>query len=348
MVKTGNNCARFGGILAITFSGAAYVAAADDVPFDSSFFANPPPSALTLASQIARTAPGSDVYAGQTPGQAGSWAAAIATNAMRQYLMPSLGAGAPDWAKRIEFELDVRDGAKPRYSILTVQPIYQTPDKQDTWFVQASQLRYDLIDKYRDTTNIGLGYRRLLFDNSMLLGVNVFHDYEWTYEHRRYSIGGELKWAMLDFNGNWYRAITDYKTVDSSTSERALNGYDLELRSQVPYLPWMQIGARKYHWDSELSDDIKGWSYSATADISQNLSVEAGWTNDNYDNSQAFVKFVFQLARTDRPVMLSDQFRSAQFFEKRDMSNYTLDKVRRENKIIVERRGAGVIIARGN
>ena len=39
-------------------------------------------------------------------------------------------------------------------------------------------------------------------------------------------------------------------------------------------------------------------------------------------------------------------------FERRDMRTYTLDKVRRENRIIVERRSnvgsAVVVIARGN
>ena len=54
------------------------------------------------------------------------------------------------------------------------------------------------------------------------------------------------------------------------------------------------------------------------------------------------------LARTDRPVMLSDRAVSNVAFEKRDMRNYTLDKVRRENRIIVERKGGGIIVARGN
>ena len=46
--------------------------------------------------------------------------------------------------------------------------------------------------------------------------------------------------------------------------------------------------------------------------------------------------------------MLSDRAVSNVAFEKRDMRNYTLDKVRRENRIIVERKGGGIIVARGN
>ena len=54
------------------------------------------------------------------------------------------------------------------------------------------------------------------------------------------------------------------------------------------------------------------------------------------------------LARTDRPAMLSDKVVSNQLFEQRDMRNYTLDKVRRENRIMVERTGGGIVVARGN
>lgn len=275
---------------------------------------------------------------------------ALAKSAIPKYLLPNLGENAPDWAKRIELEWDVQKNLKPTYSILTVQPLYQDADKQNTFFVQASQLRYDMIDKYRDTTNVGLGYRRLLLDNQMLVGVNSFFDYEWTYGHQRASVGGELKWAMLDFNANIYRRITGYRSINdgTDTTERVMNGYDTELRSQVPYLPWMRVGARYYRWQSDLAEDTKGWQYSADADITQNLSVEVGWKKDNFNTSQGFAKFVLRLARTERPAMLSDKIVSNQIFEKRDMRTYTLDKVRRENRIIVERKGAGIIIARGN
>ena len=93
---------------------------------------------------------------------------------------------------------------------------------------------------------------------------------------------------------------------------------------------------------------LSGWRYSADADITQNLSIEAGWTNDNVDSNSAYAKFVFRLARTDRPVMLSDRAISKDVFDKRDMRTYTLDKVRRENKILVERSGGGIVVARGN
>ena len=160
---------------------------------------------------------------------------------------------------------------------------------------------------------------------------------------------------MLDFNANLYRAITGYKSVDvaTQTEERAMSGYDYELRSQVPFLPWLTAGVRRFHWASDLGNDLNGWVYSGAADITPNLSLEAGYSRQNGQSGEGFVKLAFHLARTDRPAMLSREGVSHQIFEPRDMRTYTLDKVRRENRIIVERRtpvagGAVVIIARGN
>lgn len=312
-----------------SFSGAGSGLAATDTPFSSS------------------------AYARQGAGDAASTAFAMAKNSATNYLLPSLGQNAPDWAKRIEFEVDVQQNLKPTYSILTVQPLYQDANNQNTIFVQLSQLRYDMLGKYRDTTNVGLGYRRLLFDSQVLVGANAFYDYEWTYTHQRAGLGGELKWAMLDLNANWYKAVSSEKSIDAAAgiTERAMSGYDVELRSQVPFVPWLQVGARHYHWNSDYADDTKGWQYSASALIAPNLSLEAGWKRDNYNSANGFAKIAVHLARTDRPAMLSSKFVSDTAFERRDMRAYTLDKVRRENRIVVERKTTtttgSIIIARG-
>lgn len=326
-----------GSVLASTASWAA-----EESPFTDRFFFGQGQPSNVLS------------YAGQGVSDPAATALAMAKSGMTNYLLPSLGQNAPDWAKRIEFEVDVQKNLKPTYSVLTVQPLYQDAKKQNTFFVQASQLRYDMLGAYRDTTNLGLGYRRLLGDNSVLVGVNAFYDYEWTYKHQRAGLGGEVKWAMLDGNVNWYKALSSEKLIDAANgiSERAMSGWDTELRSQVPFMPWLQVGAKYYRWKSDYADDTRGWRYSASADITQNLSLEAGWSRDNYNSSNGFAKVVLRLARTDRPAMLSSKFISDTAFEQRDMRVYTLDKVRRENRIMVERKTrtstGSVIIARGN
>lgn len=273
-----------------------------------------------------------------------------AAQGMVRQMLPGLGENAPEWAKRIEIEAKVDRHNKPEYSILTVQPLYQDDAKQNTVFVQASQLRYAMFGEYRDTTNLGLGYRRLFLDDKLLAGVNGFYDREWTNLHQRTSVGAEMKFASLDLGANRYMALSDGRTVDTGVVEQALDGWDVELRSQLPFLPWARAGARYYVWEKDkAADDTKGWQYTLETDITQNTLVELGWSKDNANGVTTMLSVRFRLADPNRPTLFSDQAVSATAFEMRDMKQHTLEKVRRENKIIVERQGAGgVIIARGN
>lgn len=93
---------------------------------------------------------------------------------LQRSLLPTLGADAPDWLKRIEFDWCLSTESKPEYTIRTIQPLFQSPGQQDTVFVQASLARYSLAGEVRTTGNIGAGYRRLLLDKTVLLGVNAF------------------------------------------------------------------------------------------------------------------------------------------------------------------------------
>ncbi len=125
----------------------------------------PPRTVLTAGVQVAQAA-------GETRGNAIQFLEAGA-----KYLFPSIGADAPAWAKRIEFEWHLQDDLKPEFSLLTVQPLFR-PTERDTFFTQLSVRRYEMFGVHRVATNTGLGYRRLLLDNTALLGINAFFDYD--------------------------------------------------------------------------------------------------------------------------------------------------------------------------
>lgn len=270
-----------------------------------------------------------------------------------EYLLPGIGADAPDWARRIEFEWQVRENNSPEYSILTVQPLWETDDLQDTLFTQLSYRRYELFGSDRDVANVGVGYRRLLFDNTVLVGANGFYDYEFDYNHQRPSIGIEAKWAGLDFSANNYWGVSSAHSVDQDAGieEEPLDGHDIELTSQVPYLPWARVTGRRYWWETKTAaEDIKGWEASLEMDLLQNLQIEAGVSSDNFmkdrDENEIFLMSRFHI-NFGRPVAFSSKAVSSSPWLMRDMSEYRLDKVKRENKVIVERRASGITIARG-
>jgi len=269
------------------------------------------------------------------------------------FWLPSLGQDLPEWAKHIEAEWEVNENNVPRWSVLGVFPLYESEDLQNTVFTQISQRRYRLLGIERDVTNLGLGYRRLFFDNSVLLGVNGFLDYGWKYHHQRVSSGLEAKWGGLDLGANMYWKASSSHSAGAGNEEEVLDGHDIRLAAQVPYLPWARVHGRRYWYKtSNVDEDIKGWEAGLEMDVHQNIQVEAGAISDNFiddnDNAEYFLKMRVTMDMGKRPVAMSSKWISENPWLMRDMSEYRLDKVRRENKIIVERQASGVVITRGN
>ncbi len=267
-----------------------------------------------------------------------------------EYWLPGLGDDdGPEWLSRVEFEWDVQEDDKPEFSLLTVQPLYQTEDRQDTFFTQLRIARDWTLGTYRVTTNAGVGYRRLVADNQVLLGVNAFYDREWKYNHERLGVGAEARWAGLDLYANYYKALTGKRNAGTDIFEEALDGFDVELTAQVPYLPWARVRGQYFVWDTEATnDDIKGYTGSIEMDLHQNLQVEFGYTDDDFSDGYMFAQFRFIPGNRQRPALLSDRAVAEQAFDLRDMREHTLDKVRRVNKIVLERTATGVTISRLN
>ena len=268
-------------------------------------------------------------------------------------LFPSVvGDDVPDWLRRVEIEGGINEDGDGEFAVLGVIPLFETEDLKNTVFTQISQRRYRYLDIDRDVTNVGLGYRHLWFDNTVLTGVNAFFDYGWEYGNQRASVGLEAKWAGLDFTTNHYfRASTAQSAGADGTTEDVLDGRDVRLAVQVPYLPWARVHGRGYWWDTNVNDDnVEGWETGIELDLHQNLQVEAGVSSDNFmaddDEHQGYVLFRWHFD-LNRPVALSRTWVADKPWALRDMREHRLDKVRRENKIITERVSSGVVITRG-
>tara|TARA_R110002110_G_scaffold192614_31_gene400911 strand:- start:2320 stop:3363 length:1044 start_codon:yes stop_codon:yes gene_type:complete len=339
----------FGGLLLVPSSFADPYSLVDEPNSGSWVLGTPgaesetPLSRLSygLADSIAQVSNGNEVGA----------VVALGKGAV-DFWLPQIGDDLPEWLKHMEFEWGVNENNTPEYSILGVFPLYESEDLQDTVFTQLSQRRYRYLGVDRDVTNAGLGYRRLFFDNQVLVGVNGFFDYGWKYNHQRVSAGAEAKWAGLDFSTNYYLRASNRHSAGGSSSEEVLDGHDIRLAAQIPYLPWARIHGRRYWWSTNRSaEDIKGWEMGMEMDLHQNLQLEAGLVSDNFiedgNNNEGYIKLRFAMA-LNRPVAASSEWISENPWLMRDMSEYRLDKVQRENKIIVERVSSGVVITRGS
>ena len=124
---------------------------------------------------------------------------------------------------------------KPISSVLVLAPLSDPDDVKNTFFTQISTFYTD----NRTTVNLGLGYRRLVYDNKILLGVNGFHDHEFPYDHQRTSIGLEARTTVGEINYNRYWGVSDWKDGRGGNEERALSGMDIEGGFPLPYFNWV-------------------------------------------------------------------------------------------------------------
>lgn len=277
-------------------------------------------------------------------------AAINATKSVVKAGASSLLKDVPDWLKRIEVEADITEDSKPEFSLLTVQPLFQSKDYLNTLFTQG---RVAYGRDGRTTLNIGLGYRRLLYSEGLMLGANTFFDYESPFDHRRVGVGVEVRSGPLELNVNYYEALSQKVQADGNALERALDGYGLEAGAQIPYLPWARLFAKQFFWDTvDLGKNIDGQRIGLRLRPFPFIEAEVGYTNDNVNPGAVFghIRISFGLGRTERDsgVATIDDVP----FRFSSMRELTLDKVRRENTIRVERSkptatGGTVVVSRG-
>ena len=254
-----------------------------------------------------------------------------------------LGAGftdllkaSPGWLKRTEIEFDITKYSKPEFSLLTVQPLFQSKNDLDTFFTQG-RFAYGR-DADRKTFNLGFGYRRLVLGEGLMLGANTFFDYEAPFDHRRVGMGGEIRSGPLELNVNYYNAISRKVKADGGAHERALDGYDLEMGAQLPYLPWARVFGKYFYWDTvQKAKNVQGKRVGLRLRPFPLAEIEVGYTDDNFNPPATFVhiRVSLGLGRTeqDSGIAKIDEVP----FRFTSMKEQTLDKVRRENTIRVER-----------
>ena len=266
---------------------------------------------------------------------------AVAEKKLNRDLVTKLIGPLPEWVRRIEVTGNFNLSGWRGLEALTVQPLWESDDKRQIFFTQLSVVNYRMFDQQRFAGNAGIGYRRLLFDDRMLVGGNSFFDYEFLRGHQRTGIGGELKFGPLDFTANGYVGLNQRSTSDGSV-ERVPNGFDLELGSQVPYLPWARVYGKYYVWDQRLDDGrrVRGAEVAAEANLQRYLSVEAGARQDIGGQPEGFMMLRVRLSRDTTPGLFDGPVVDDKVFADRDLSKLMLGKVRRENRIILVRSSA--------
>ena len=240
-----------------------------------------------------------------------------------------------------EVSLSGGENTSSDLSILTIQELGKNDEINNTYFFQGGLSNHDSGD--RTTANLGLGYRYLTDDERWLYGINVFFDHELPYDHQRGSVGLELKSSAFDLSMNRYKALTDWKNSGASKQERALDGSEIELGIQIPYVPSAKGNISSFKWDGTgSSNNIEGNSYSLYLNQPSGggWSIEAGIHNFDDRPDESFGRITYHIGR-GRDVSSNEvrPFFSKSIFESASISNRRLEKVRRSNKIVKQTGG---------
>ena len=226
------------------------------------------------------------------------------------------------------------------FKILGVRDIL--PSDNSNLFTQFSLHTQEINSDKRIIGNLGLGYRFLNSDQSMMFGANTFYDQDLEENHKRVGLGFEAKAAMLDFNYNLYQKATN-QLVISGTNEQVLSGQEYNITSQIPYMPWSTFNFQGYRMENEkTTQDVKGNIYSLEMALNPSLQfdIEKDVSSVDGQEDEWNYRLTFTHPPRENKSTLADGLTSNEAFVKKDMQASLKDKVRRNNNLAVEIQGA--------
>ena len=240
-----------------------------------------------------------------------------------------------------EFSLEFPENDEVELELLKFKELDSSENQNS--FSQFSLHTQEVNDDTRFILNLGYGQRYISSDKSMITGMNAFIDYD-TEGHARTSLGVEAKAPILELTGNYYLGLSGVETIDG-TKEKVLDGYELNLSSQLPFMPWTRINVQNYDFKKDkASENTGGNLVSLEMNLSPSIQFEA--SRNFIDTSGVEDENSFKIMYYNPPrnkTSLQDGFLSASAFEKGDVEAKMKDKVRRRNAMTIEVQGAVVL-----
>ena len=244
-----------------------------------------------------------------------------------------------------EFSLEFPENDEVELELLKFKELDSSENQNS--FSQFSLHTQEVNDDTRFILNLGYGQRYISSDKSMITGMNAFIDYD-TEGHARTSLGVEAKAPILELTGNYYLGLSGVETIDG-TKEKVLDGYELNLSSQLPYMPWTRINIQNYDFEKDkASENTGGNLVSLEMNLSPSIQFEASRNfidTTGVDDENSFKIMYYNPPRNK--TSLQDGFLSASAFEKGDVEAKMKDKVRRRNAMTIEVQGAVVLTCSG-
>lgn len=158
-----------------------------------------------------------------------------------------------------------------------ITPLWSPADCNGLLFLNS---RYQWEDNHQYIRSLGLGYRALLPDHNVILGLNAYWDSlhgSGGSDFHQLGLGAEVLTQWVDFRFNYYLPENDQvqikrwtdrhgddartHTIVSERREAALEGFNAEIGVLLPickYTEWRLYGGY-YHYENPFGGDFDGF-----------------------------------------------------------------------------------------
>jgi Inverse autotransporter, beta-domain len=156
----------------------------------------------------------------------------------------------PQWLDRVRLDLSFDPAFQPRYTLTATQPLMASAH-HDASIDLHGRVVHDASGQTGG--DVGLRYQGRWYDQDVTLGVQGGIEDRWLEELRRYSFGAELRLSPLEVRGTLYDDVPA-RPATREIGERRLDGYDLEVGAQLPFVTWARLQASRF-WQTAVDGD---------------------------------------------------------------------------------------------
>jgi hypothetical protein len=149
------------------------------------------------------------------------------------------GAG-PDWLGQLDLDLQVREDRQIAYAVATTQPLVQRPGRYGQLSVRG---RYGLDPGAVTSSRIGLIWRREMGGRPLAVGLDGGLEEHGLADLHRLALASELRLSDLEFRARLHDDVPGAGRARDGLEERRLDGYGLDIRKRLPFVPWAWASA---------------------------------------------------------------------------------------------------------
>jgi hypothetical protein len=148
----------------------------------------------------------------------------------------------PLWLERVRVDLSFDPLLQPRYALAATQPLLASRYRDSAVDLHGS-IVYDTAGQTAGA--VGLHYRGRWYERDLTLAVQGGAEDHRLEEFQRFSLDAELHLRPLEVRARVYDDVPA-RPATSAIAGRRLDGYELAIGAQVPYVPWASLRAERF------------------------------------------------------------------------------------------------------